>query len=103
MTLTTADLDAALADDRHLGHGYATRDYIESQSKRERLDRAVVAVANDADFSAEELFHWTNSKWGRWLIDGVYGRNESPTQATVRRYLNAETLVEATEGVEVLS
>ena len=99
--LTTSDLEAALGDERHLGFGYAiSRDL--GESRRKRLDRAVVRVANDLDLDAETLFHWANSKWGR-LVDGVYGRNESPSSETVRNYLNEKAVAEALDGVEVRS
>lgn len=101
--LFDGDLQMALEDDRHLGFGYATADVIGSASRRRSLDRAVVAVANEVGLDSETLFHWTNSKWGRWLVDGVHGRNEPPTRATVRAYLNPSAVAEALDGVEVLS
>lgn len=95
--LTTDDLDACLADDDHLGWGYAIASDL-SNSKRERLDRAVVAVANELGLSKRDLFHWTNSKYGRWLVDGIYGRDESPSKASVRHYLNPEAMKVLKEG-----
>jgi hypothetical protein len=96
--LTTEDLTTALNDDRHQGWGYAEADLIGSTSKRERLDRVVVAVANELGMNAEQLFEWTNSKYGRWLTDDVHGCNASPSTPTVRRYLNAEALFVLAEG-----
>jgi hypothetical protein len=97
MPLTTTSLQNVLADERHLGFGYATSDVL-PPSRRERLDRAVVAVANDLGLDEETLFHWTNSKYGRWLVDLVYGNDAPPTQATVPLAVE-----EALDGVEVLS
>lgn len=92
--LTTDDLDAALNDEDHLGWGYSGASSYLSDSKRERLDRAVVAVANELGLSKRELFHWTNSKYGRWLTDTV----ESPSKASVREYLNADAMQVLKEG-----
>lgn len=96
--LTKDDVEACLADDRHLGVGYATsRDL--SPSKADRLDRCVVAVANELGLDRESLFHWTNSKYGRWLTDAVLG-NDAPINAeTVRRLLNAEAVEVAQDGL----
>lgn len=93
--LSMDDLDAALGSEDHLGYGYAISSDLPSR-KRLALDHSVVAVANDLDLDAETLFHWTNSKWGRWLVDGVYGRDETPTKATVEKYLNPKAVAEAT-------
>jgi len=84
--LTVADLHATLADERHLGWGYACTSDL-PQGKRDALDRAIVGVANEEGLTAEELFDWSNSKWGRWLTDDLMGRNGRPTRANVRRYL----------------
>jgi hypothetical protein len=102
MNLSTEDLQRTLSDERHLGWGYACCGDIESESTKERLDRAVVAVANDLGLDYEVLFHWSNSKYGRWLADGIIGCGESATRATVRRYLNPDAITAATEGVEAL-
>lgn len=100
MTITTESIEQALADERHLGWGYACTRDIESESKRDRLDRATVAVANELGLDAETFFHWTNSKYGRWLTDAVLGRGEPPTKATVRQLLNPSAIEQATEGVK---
>lgn len=91
-TLTVADLVAALNDERHLGWGYATREYL-SESRRERLDRAVLAVANSLGLSAEDLFHWTNAKFGRHLVD--MASSGKINHDLVRGYLNAEAVAQA--------
>jgi hypothetical protein len=89
--LTVDDLHATLADERHLGFGYACCDVL-PPGKRERLDRAIVAVANQLELDRETLFHWSNSKHGRWLADAAYGRDEPATRATVRTLLNPEAV-----------
>lgn len=86
--LTVQDLHRTLNDERHLGWGYACCATQLAGDKLERLDRAIVAVANELGLGYEELFAWSNSKHGRWLADNVYGCSEPPTQATVRRLLN---------------
>ena len=83
--LTVADLDATLADERHLGWGYASAGHF-GDSKRARLDRAVVAVANELGLDYEGLFMWSNSKLARWCADEMHGR--SPSREAVRHYLN---------------
>ncbi len=85
MTLTVADLHETLADSRHNGWGYATAGTL-PESKQDRLDRAVVRVANELGLTYEELFVWSDSKDARWLADDVHGR---PANAeAVRDYLN---------------
>lgn len=88
--LTVEDLRKALyEDDRHLGWGYGESSYL-PEGKRNRLDRAVVAVANELGLDYESLFHWSNSKYGRHLCDtAIY---ESPTRETVRGYLNRKAI-----------
>lgn len=95
MTITTENIGQALADERHLGFGYACTRDISSASKKAQLDNAVAGVANELGLDAETFFHWTNSKLGRWLADGVLGRGEPPTKETVRKYLNPEAVAEA--------
>lgn len=90
-SLTVTDLRQTLADERHLGFGYACCSDL-PETTRERLDRAVVAVANELHLSPEDLFHWSNSKYGRWLYDAVQGNDKPPTRATVRDLLNPEAV-----------
>jgi hypothetical protein len=74
MKLTIDNLEAALADERHLGVGYWESRSVEMPKRKlERLDRAVIRQANALGLDQERLFHWTNSKYGRWLVDDVYG------------------------------
>lgn len=91
--LTVEDLRATIADERHLGFGYACRAEDLSAAQAARVDRAVVAVANSLGLDRDDLFAWSNSMWGRWLHDGIQERDENPIGApTVRRYLNAEII-----------
>lgn len=96
--LTTDDLERTLADDRHLGFGYACTLDIASSSKRVSLDRAIVAVANELGLDYEQLFDWSNSKYGRWLADAVVGRGAKPNRETVRYFLNEDALAVLAEG-----
>jgi hypothetical protein len=91
--LTIADLDAALARADHHGFGYATRRYLGTIVQR-RLDEAVIEVANDLGLTADELFEWADSKYGRWLADGVHGRSEPATVEKVRGCLNRSVIAE---------
>jgi hypothetical protein len=87
--LTTTDLHATLDDPRHGGWGYACCSLL-SDSVRDRLDRAIVAVANELGLTHAELFTWSNSKHGRWLADSL--GDSSPTRATVRLELSREII-----------
>lgn len=89
--LTVADLHATLEHEDHLGWGYACCHDL-SESRLARLDKAIVAVANDLGLTTDELLIWSNSKHGRWLHDRVYGNDAPPTRATVRKELNAEII-----------
>lgn len=91
MELTTKDLEDALADPQHLGYGYATAGNLR-RSQATALDNAVVRVANELDLDPVAFFDWTNSKYGRWLVDGVEGCGEKPNAETVRKYMNADTM-----------
>ena len=89
--LTLTDLHQTLADDRHLGWGYACCQDLGATTLA-RLDKAIIAVANEMSLDYEDLFHWSNSKHGRWLFDSVYGNSNPPTRATVRILLNPQTI-----------
>lgn len=97
-TLTAADLDRALEDDRHLGFGYATRGAIVPLTDRKLLDESVVATANRLGWTYDDLFHWANSNHGRWLVDHFEGR---PSQRAfsvadiVSQYVTDSTLRDA--------
>ena len=87
MTLVLDDLEAALEDDRHHGWGYATKTSL-GAGIQAKLDCAVIDVANELGLDYEELFMWTNSKYGRWLIDSL----GSPTKVLVREQLNQDAI-----------
>jgi hypothetical protein len=88
-SLTVGDIDIALNDPRHSGYGYRAASGLPAR-KLETLNRSVAAVANELGYSSEDLFRWADSKHGRWLVDRVYGTNEPPTRATVRKEMNAK-------------
>lgn len=90
--LTQTDLDAALSDERHYGFGYATRDELPARI-RQALDAAVLEVANEIGVTREQLFHWANSKDGRWLCDHASDGNTSLER--VRTYLNPDAIKNA--------
>ena len=97
--LTVADLHATLNDGRHLGFGYAEVDiYVEGKT-REQLDATIVEVANELGMSREDLFHWSNSKYGRWMGDAVYGRNAPPNRETVESLLSPEAIRFSQDGI----
>ncbi len=85
--LTVTDLRETLDDERHHGWGYACCGDL-PETKRDRLDRAIVGVANEEKLTLDELFVWSNSKYGRYLADEVNGG--APTRATVRDYLSRD-------------
>lgn len=94
--LTRHDVADCLNDDRHLGFGLAEASVMTSRN-RERLFAAVARRANDLSLTKEELFHWTNSKHGRWLVDSVYGCGE-PVAAAVASHMTAERVAEVQES-----
>jgi hypothetical protein len=101
MTLTVDDLRATLEDERHQGWGYACCDAL-PYGTRGRLDRAVVEVANELGLTADDLLAWSNSKYGRWLYDAVYGTGREPNRETVRELLSLKALERlAAEGESI--
>jgi hypothetical protein len=96
--LKVGDLAAVLDREDHHGWGYATRRYLDAKLQRE-LDAAVIEVANALMISCDDLFEWADSKWGRWLVDAVQGRDEPATVETVRGCLNKVTLADL--GIDV--
>lgn len=94
--LTVEDLHATLEDEDHLGFGYACCHDDLPAGKLRRLDAAIVAVANEEHLSHEDLFKWSNSKYGRWLADAVHGRDATPTRETVRQLLSAAICADLT-------
>lgn len=96
--LTLADLERALEDDRHNGWGYATsRSGWLSPTAMARLDCRVIDTANQLGLDYEELFQWTDSKYGRHLVDTIGGVRDV-TFAAVRPYLNENAMQVLREG-----
>jgi hypothetical protein len=89
--LTETHLHEALEDERHHGWGYAGRSYL-SAARRDLLDRLVLDAANDLGLTREELFQWTDSKYGRHLTDEASGRSAN-LRPLVARYLNADAIL----------
>lgn len=96
--LTAADVEAALADDRHLGYGFHERALLPAASQV-RLTRVVAEIATEAGWAYEDLFHWTNSKFGRHLISDVMGPrlNGEALRHVVRNYINEATRQQSQE------
>jgi hypothetical protein len=91
--LTQEDVERAIwEDERHLGWGLAISENL-NENLQGRLHRAVAKQATKLGLTYDELFHWTNSKLGRWTVDGVYGCDMSPT-AAVAAYMTAEQVAE---------
>lgn len=69
LALTYADLLNALQDERHLGNGYSIRSYTIDARKVVAMDEMVILMANKEGWNLEELFQFTNSKTGRYVVD----------------------------------
>jgi len=70
--LTTADIDAGLTDERWLGWGYLGERSRSEQNATE-ADAVVLRFARVLGWDREDLFHWMNSKDGRWFGDWAFG------------------------------
>jgi hypothetical protein len=71
-TLTTKDIEAGYEDERWLGWGYlGERDRTDGPT--DRADAIVLRFAAERGWDAEDLFHWANSKDGRWFGDWAFG------------------------------
>lgn len=66
--LTIEDLHATLENPDHLGWGYACCEDL-SERLRHNVDVVIVRLANEQGWRQSDLFHWSNSKHGRWLSD----------------------------------
>jgi hypothetical protein len=67
--ITYQDLLDVLQDERHLGNGYAIRNHTTDPRKIVAMDEMVVLMANKEGWNREELFQFTNSKTGRYVVD----------------------------------
>ena len=67
--ITYQDLLDALLDERHLGNGYSIRNNTTDPRKIVAMDEMVVLMANKEGWTLEELFQFTNSKTGRYVVD----------------------------------
>ena len=69
LALTYNDLLNALQDERHLGNGYSIRSYTTDPRKVVAMDEMVILMANKEGWTSNELFEFTNSKTGRYVVD----------------------------------
>jgi hypothetical protein len=67
--ITYQDLLNALSDERHLGNGYSIRNHTIDPRKVVAMDEMVVLMANKEGWTFNELFEFTNSKTGRYVVD----------------------------------
>lgn len=72
------DIEAMLTDERHLGFGLATIRLLPEHLRTSTI-QAVVRQANSWGLDYEQTFHWTNSKYARWLVDDV-GSGKLPSR-----------------------
>lgn len=79
-TITYQDLLNALIDERHLGNGYAIRSYTTDPRKIVAMDEMVVLMANKEGWDLEQLFQFTNSKFGRYVVDCWMGGDKDRAQ-----------------------
>lgn len=80
LALTYNDLLNALQDERHLGNGYSIRSYTTDPRKVVAMDEMVILMANKEGWSLEDLFQFTNSKTGRWVVDAWLGGDKEMAQ-----------------------
>jgi hypothetical protein len=69
--MTRTDIEAGLEDERWLGWGY-----LGERSRTDdtaAADALVLRFAAERGWDAEDLFHWANSKDGRWFGDWAFG------------------------------
>lgn len=70
--LTTQDITNGYDDTRWLGWGYLG-ERIRHADTAARADAIVLRFAAQHGWNAEDLFHWANSKDGRWFGDWAFG------------------------------
>lgn len=75
--LTVKDIEAGYENDEWAGWGYlGERDAMldrRGKSLIPKMDRLVLKIANAAGWTKDNLFHWTNSKYGRHFVDQAFG------------------------------
>ena len=86
--ITYQDLLDALLDERHLGNGYAIRSYTTDPRKVVTMDEMVVLMANKEGWTKEELFQFTNSKTGRYVVDCWMGGDKDRAQVYLMDFKN---------------
>lgn len=84
--LTVDDLDRAVQECG--GYGYSEMRSTHTPRFNVKVDRVVVAQANELLLSYDQLALWVDSKLGRWLSDELMGVEASEIVATVQKYLN---------------
>jgi hypothetical protein len=85
-TTATQTFDRMTGDNRWLGFGYlGERDHMLNSTDP---DQRILEVT--ADWTADELFHWANSKDGRWFADMVFGCDDTFEHAA--RYIRKQTV-----------
>lgn len=82
--LTTTDITAGYEDERWLGWGY-----LQGRTNDEEIDAGadayVLARAAERGWDREDLFHWMNSKDGRWFADWYFGGDKDREYPWVAR------------------
>lgn len=77
-TLTTKDLKAALADERHGGWGLATiyrerpAHHVGFYVSGEMIADEIIAAANARGWDRETLFHYANSNVARYALEASF-------------------------------
>lgn len=72
-TLTAQDIEAGYDDARWCGWGYLQGRHYEDAAEVAKADQYVLGMAARQGWDAEDLFHWANSKDGRWFGDWFFG------------------------------
>jgi len=84
--LTVALIEAGYNDDRYLGWGYLNERRNADPALVAVADALVIRLANQERWTAEILFHWLNSKNGRWFADEIFGGSAFDNATLYRRY-----------------
>lgn len=110
MNRTAQIFEAFAQRDEHLGYGYIGErrmalESVEDGEASERLgmqvrvaDEAVLAFADDAGWSDEELFAWANSKDGRFYADVMFGDSGVGAWHRAQRYVRRQRPVSPVFG-----